>query len=146
MSDDTIKLTIDKDTISRYEKYYFSIHTKAHKSPIDHPYHESMNTWMRMRRAMMNALKQKWKDFIVWLIEESGYSDIKIDKCKVRQVIYYPTSRRHDPDNTSPKFILDGLVEGGMIVDDDSTHIVSLILECGVDKEYPHTDIYITKL
>jgi len=143
---EAIKLTIDENTLSRYEDYYFSIHTKAKKKPIAHPYHDSMNTWMIMKRPMMNALKQRWKDFIRWYVEEQGYSNLRIERCEVRHVIYYPTNRRHDLDNTTPKFIIDGLVEGGMVVDDDSEHIVRLILECGIDKAYPHTDIYITIL
>lgn len=54
-------------------------------------------------------------------------------------MIYYPTERRHDVDNTTPKFVLDGLVESGMVVDDDSKHIQKLTLQCGIDKERPRT-------
>ena len=96
-----------------------------------------------MKRPMMNALKQRWKDFIRWFVEKQGYSNLRIEKCEVHQKIYYPTGRRHDNDNTTPKFILDGLVDGGMIVDDDSSHIVKLTLECAVDNERPRTELYI---
>lgn len=129
-----------------YEVFYFQIHTKAKKKPIAQPYHESMNTWMIMKRPMMNALKQRWKDFIRWFVNEQGYSNLRIEKCEVRQIIYYPTNRRHDTDNSTPKFILDGLVESGMIIDDDSEHITKLTLECAVDKGYPRTELYITIL
>lgn len=142
----SIKLIIDNDVISKYEAYYFGIHTRAEKKPIAQPYHESMNKWMIMKRPMMNALKQRWKDFIRWVVDEQGYSNLRIDKCEVRQVVYYPTNRRHDIDNSTPKFILDGLVESGMIVDDDSAHIVRLVLECGFDDKHPRTEIYIKTL
>ena len=99
-----------------------------------------------MKRPMMNALKQRWKDFIRWYVEEQGYSNLRIKRCEIRQVIYYPTNRRHDIDNSTPKFVLDGLVESGMIVDDDCTHITKLTLECGVDKEHPRTELYINIL
>lgn len=141
-----IRLIIDSDVISRYEVFYFQIHTKATKKPIAQPYHESMNTWMIMKRTMMNALKQRWKDFIRWFVNEQGYSNLRIEKCEVRQIIYYPTNRRHDTDNSTPKFILDGLVESGMIIDDDSEHITKLTLECAFDKEHPRTELYITIL
>lgn len=143
MAGKTITLVIDDNVLSMYNEYYFSLHTKAKKNPIAHPYHESMNIWMIMKRPMMNGLKQRWKDFIRWFVNEQGYSNLRIDKCEVHQVIYYPTNRRHDVDNSVPKFVLDGLVEGGMIVDDDSTHLVRLMLECGVDKERPRTEIHI---
>jgi hypothetical protein len=41
---------------------------------------------------------------------------------------------------------LDGLVESGMVIDDDSEHITRLILECDVDKEHPRTELYINIL
>lgn len=140
---DTILLTIDEDALSRYEDYYFSIHTKAHKKPIQHPYHESINVWMIMKRPMMNALKQKWKDFICYFVNEQGYSNLRIDKCEICQTVFYPNNRRHDTDNSVPKFILDGLVESGMILDDDSKHVTKLTLECNTDAQHPRTEILI---
>lgn len=144
--EDTILLTIDNDTLLRYDKYYFERHPKAYKRPIQHPYHESINAWMIMKRPMMNALKQKWKDFICYFIEEQGYSNLRIDRCEIHQTVYYSTNRRHDVDNSTPKFLLDGLVESGMIQDDDSKHITKLTLECKTDAENPRTEILITLL
>ena len=92
----------------------------------------------------MNALKQRWKDFIRWYIDEQGYSNLRIEQCEIHQKIYYPSALRHDPDNSVPKFILDGLVESGMIVDDDSRHIRLLSMECLVDRNHPRTELTIT--
>lgn len=58
---DKIKLIINNNTLLEYEKHYFNHHSKAKKKPIANPYHESINTWMIMKRPMMNALKQRWK-------------------------------------------------------------------------------------
>lgn len=85
----------------------------------------------------------KWKDFIKYFVEEQGYSNLRITKCEINQVIYYPNNRRHDVDNSTPKFVIDGLVESGMIIDDDSNHITKLTLECGVDKVHPRTELLI---
>lgn len=137
----TIKLTIDNKAVEEYCEHYFSIHTKAKKKPINHPYHESINVWMIMKRPMMNALKQKWKDFMVWFINKQGYANLRIEKCELSFSTYYPNHRRHDPDNSAPKFILDGMVEGGLLVDDDSTHITKLTLQCFVDEKRPRTEI-----
>ena len=138
-----IKIEIDDSILSKYEDYYFSIHKRATKKPIKHPYHESINEWMIMKRPMMNALKQKWKDMIVWLVCDQGYSNLRIERCEIEQVVYYPNNRRHDIDNSVPKFILDGLVQSGMIVDDDCNHITKLTLRCGVDIERPRTELTI---
>ena len=138
-----IKLVIDNSTLERYEQYYFSIHPRASKRPIENPYHPTINTWMIMKRPMMNALKQKWKDFIVWFIKEQCYTNLHIEKCEMKFTTYYKTNRRHDIDNGCPKFILDGLSESGFIIDDDSKHITSLTMECYVDKDNPRTEIEI---
>lgn len=143
LSTKTIMLVIDMDAIDRYAEQYFLIHTRAKNKPIKHPYHESINQWMIMKRAMMNALKQKWKDFIKWFVDEQGYSNLHIEQCEISQKIYYPNHRRHDVDNSTPKFILDGLVESGMVVDDDSSHITKLTLECDVDAKNPRTELQI---
>ena len=123
--------------------YYFEQHPRAKKRPIAHPYHESINAWMVMKRPMMNALKQRWKDFITWFVADQGYANLHIDRCELRFVTYYSTNRRHDVDNSCPKFIIDGLCQAGLIVDDDSTHVTKLTLECYVDAIDPRTEIHI---
>lgn len=139
-----IKLVIDNTVLEKYESYYFSKHPKAKKKPIAHPYHESINTWMIMKRPQMNALKQRWKDFIIWLVLNSEHKDVHIEQCKLCFTTYYGTERRHDIDNGCPKFILDGLCESGFIIDDDSKHITSLSMQCFVDVDNPRTEIEIT--
>lgn len=146
IKDKKIIITIDNEDLADYEKYYFSIHPRAQKKPIKHPFHESINVWMIMKRPKMNALKQKWKDFIIWLVNERGYTNLHINKCEISQTVYYPNNRRHDTDNSVPKFILDGLVESGMIIDDDSAHVTKLTLMCATDIERPRTELHITVL
>lgn len=101
-----------------------------------------------MKRPQMNALKQKWKEFISWLIQNSEYKNVHIEQCEVKFITYYGTARRHDIDNGCPKFIIDGLCENGFIIDDDSKHITSLTMQCFVDTENPRTEIevYVSKL
>lgn len=143
-----IKLVIDNTVLEDYEKVYFAKHPKAKKKPIAHPYHESINQWMIMKRPQMNALKQRWKEFIEWFVENSEYKEICVEQCELKFTTYYGTSRRHDIDNGCPKFILDGLCESGFIIDDDSKHITSLTMQCSVDTENPRTEIevYVSKM
>ena len=136
-----IKLVFDNDTLDEYAEYYFTIHPRAKKKPIPYPYHESINRWMIMKRPQMNALKQKWKDFIIWFVDNQGYSNLRIEKCELSFSTYYYTNRDHDVDNSVPKFIIDGLSGSGLIVDDSISHVTKLTLECFVDKERPRTEI-----
>jgi len=138
-----ITLVIDDEVLRRYEEHYFALHPRARRIPIAHPYHESINTWMILKRAAMNALKQRWKDFGVWFIEDQGYTNLRIKKCEMTYEIYFPTHRRHDNDNYAPKFLQDALVESGFVVDDDSEHITKLTLCCGIDPDWPRTEIHI---
>ena len=140
----TIRLVFDGDTLRRYEEEcYFVKHPKAKKKPLAHPYQESMNVWMIMKRPQMNALKQKWKDFMVWFIEDQGYANLRIEKCEMTYTVYKPTRRRLDLDNNSPKFLQDGLVDAGFVEDDDMNHITSLTLRGGYDPDRPRTEILV---
>ena len=55
------------------------------------------------------------------------------DKTTVKITYYFRTKIRHDPDNYSGKFILDGLVKAGIIAD-DSFNNINLILSGKYDK------------
>ena len=129
--------------MKKYNEYYFKLHPKAKKIPIDKPRHPSINTWCILPRIQMNALKQKWKDFGCWWIKELGYSDMKLDSFEIIITVFFDTKRRHDVDNQTPKFLLDSFSESGFIVDDDEKHLHSLTLKTGYDKEHPRTEIEI---
>lgn len=136
-------LFITQESVDEYTKHYFLEHPRAKNPPIKHPYHPSINEWMIMKRMAMNSTKQKWKDFIIWLVGRAGYTNLGIQKCDIEVFTYYKSNNPHDPDNSVPKFILDGMVDSGMIVRDDHKHVLSLKLQCGVDKENPRTEIKI---
>lgn len=138
-----IRMMFDGETLRRYEKYYFEKYPKRKKKPIAQPCHESINVWMIMKRPMMNVLKQRWKEFMVWFVEDQGYANLRIAQCEMSFTVYYGNNRRHDVDNTTPKFVIDGMVQAGLVEDDDSGHIRALTLRCGTDTEHPRTEISI---
>lgn len=141
-----ISIIFDEETIDAYARYYFERHPKAKNKPIARPIHPSINEWMRMKRMTMNGVKAKWKDFTVWLIETLGYKGLQIEECEITYRTIYKTNRRHDADNATPKFVLDGLVESGFLVDDDVKHVKRLILEGDVDSKHPRTEIHLTNV
>jgi len=138
-----IKLTLDQAVLDKYNRYYFLEHPKAKKVPIEHPYHPSINTWIILPRIQMNALKQKWKDFVKFWMKLERLENRQLDDFDIVLTVYFNTKRRHDTDNQVPKFILDGFTESGFIVDDDEKHLHSLTLKTGYDKENPRTEIEI---
>ena len=139
----TITLTLNKEVLEKYNQYYFKKYPKRKKVPIERPLHPSINVWMIMKRPAMNNLKQIWKEFCVWWIQDLGYQNLNLKEFEMTFITYMPTKRRSDPDNMSPKFILDGFSEAGLILDDDGTHLKSLTLQTSYDKENPRTEILI---
>lgn len=113
------KLVLDQDLVDEYNKYYFKQNPRLRKKYIDRPMHPSLNTWMILTRIKMNTLKQKWKEFGVWWIKKEKLDGLMLDKFEMIFTTYMPTRRRIDPDNTSPKFLLDSFTEAGFIKDDD---------------------------
>ena len=139
-----IRIVLDQGTIDRYCEHYFRMHPRARKVPIPSPVHPSLNSWMIMRRPEMNGFKQKYKDYIVFVMDELGLTNMQIDDCDITLLYYFPTNRRHDCDNYTPKFFLDGLTEAGVITDDDFLHVHSLRIYGEIDRDNPRTEIIIT--
>lgn len=136
-----LTLVIDDNVADKYNMHYFEEHPRARVKRIKQPIHPSLNQWMIMQRQSMNKTKQTWKDFIVWFIEDIGYTNYGIEQCDVKITSYFKTKARHDNDNYVPKFLLDGLVLSGFIMDDDSKHLENLILRCDSDFNNPRTEI-----
>ncbi len=140
----TLKLILDEDALNKYwRRCYKKKHPKARVKPIEKPKHPSINEWMIKGRISMNQLKQKWKEFVVWWIYELHLENKNLANYEMIFTVFNKTKQRIDPDNTVPKFILDGFVAAGLLVDDDGSHMKSLTLKTGYDKKYPRTEIEI---
>jgi hypothetical protein len=96
-----------------------------------------------MKRPQMNDLKQKWKDFTIWVVKKYGYENLHISKAIITYNFYFGNKRRHDNDNYVCKFTNDGLVDSGIVVDDDYLHLNPLIKHSDYDKEHPRMEILI---
>lgn len=142
MSAKILRLSITQEDVDIYNKYYSLIHKKAKKMPIDRPIHPSLNQWTTIKnRVMMNAIKQKWKEFAIFWCKYHKLEGMMLDDYAIEYVTYMPSKRRADPDNYTCKFLLDGFVEAGFLADDDGSHMRALILRTGYDKKNPRTDI-----
>lgn len=142
-SENYIKLILDNDVLDKYNEYYFKQHPRAKKKPIEKPRHPSLNQWIILPRIQMNALKQKWKDFVCYWIKSEELDKEQLDNFEIIVTTYFDSKRRTDLDNHVIKFILDGFTESGFIVDDDSKHLHSLTFKAGYDKDNPRTEIEI---
>ena len=100
----------------------------------------SNNQFMGNSRSFVPYHRQKteWH----WLIKSAIKKKPKepIRSAVVTITYFFPDRRRRDPDNYSGKFILDPLVQEGILID-DSFSVVELVLRAEVDKNNPRTEI-----
>lgn len=84
------------------------------------------------KRYAYQAEKKQWADIIAYTCRPKP--PYPLARAKVTLHYYFKDKRRHDPDNYSGKFILDGLVKAGILVD-DSFQVIDLELKASVDTE-----------
>lgn len=146
-------IVIDIPTMEKYKTYYFKKYPRRRVFPFAsrktgsiNPIPPSLNQWMVMQRPQMNHVKQQWKDFVVWLVNDYGMSDLNIETATITFTYYFKDKRRRDADNYTPKNIFDGFTESGLIVDDDFEHIQMLCIKGGYDKHNPRVEILIEEV
>lgn len=136
-------IIIDQVKVDAFNQKYFDEHPRAKKSAIKAPQHPSLNEYLGMSNVAVNNLKGRWEEFVRYILTDLNLTDKKINKCRITYKTYFKFNRRHDLDNISPKFIFDGFVKAGFLIDDDYQHITSLTTLCDIDKENPRIEILV---
>lgn len=69
-------------------------------------------------------------------------------KVAVKAIFYFSYARRRDPDNAngSLKAAYDGIVDAGLVVDDDYEHMERMPPIFKGDKAYPRVELTITRI
>jgi Holliday junction resolvase RusA-like endonuclease len=146
-----IKIVIDRDVLDKYYEEYFEKYSRRKKKPIDRPFPPSLNRFIAMKRIQQNDIKQKYKEFSIWLASFYKIANLHLDKAKIIYQFYFQDRRRRDMDNLvlTPKFFQDGFVVAGVLVDDSGDILeiefgsfkydrinprVEIIIECNHDK------------
>lgn len=128
--EDIVVIEFTQELLDEWTKLYFKEHPRSRKKPLETPAQPSLNKWIILMRIAMNKMKQDYKSFVEFVVRENGLNDLGISECKCRYITYRKSKGRIDLDNTTPKFILDGLTAeaSGVLVDDSSTCITELTL------------------
>jgi Holliday junction resolvase RusA-like endonuclease len=140
-----IKVIIDKNVIEKYNNHYFSKYPKRHAIPIEKPIPPSLNRFTAMTRIAQNAVKQKYKEFSIWLASYYKIANLNLSNLKIVFTFYFADKRRRDFDNLmlTPKFIDDGFVEAKVFVDDSGDILKIQFENFQYDKENPRVEIEI---
>ena len=85
-------------------------------------------------------LKSEAEERVIWPAKALP----KMDRVRLH-ITWYRSNRRHDPDNilAGTKFILDGLVQAGVLENDGWKEIDSISHDWKVDKDNPRVEVEI---
>jgi len=94
----------------------------------------------RMKKA---AVTKKCRRLAREAIEESGVESGPWEKSSVKAVFYHAQKRRRDQWNYAAmlKGYVDGVVDAGLLVDDDSEHLTTLPVEFRLDQKCPRVEL-----
>lgn len=105
--------------------------------PSDNKFKGRQNVWE------YRELKKQWLEMVMTICRPRPTKPIK--KAVVTITYFFKTKGRRDPDNFNGKFILDGLVKGGILAD-DSFQCIDLQLRGRHDPLNPRTEIQIQEV
>lgn len=137
------KIISDMEKYDQYIAHYFLSNPRRRKPPFPSPIHPSINDWHSMKRQQKNNLKQEWEKFAKWLIDQYGFRGLEISECAIVYSLYFKTKHRRDLGNFVFKFFEDGIVQTGMLTDDNMNVINPLVIKGAYDKENPRMEILI---
>ncbi|WP_425447761.1 RusA family crossover junction endodeoxyribonuclease [Dethiothermospora halolimnae] len=108
--------------------------------------HPSLNEWAYKWHYRKRAKeKKRWGEMVHWIARPKKPKE-PIEKAEITVIYYFKINRRHDFDNYIPKFILDGLVDVGIIKDDDLKHLNNINIIQKVDRQNPRTEVVIKEV
>ena len=90
-----------------------------------------------------SIMKQTYTDMVAWLAKKlPAYEKVALI------ITWYEPDRRRDPDNimAGQKFILDGMVQAGVIPDDSQKYILGIYHRFKVDRKNPRVEVEIVDM
>lgn len=140
---DVFTIIVDNDKINRYSEKYFEEFPRRKIKPIAKPIPPSLNQFIAMRREQQNSIKQKYKQFAIWLANHYGIANLYWSGAIFKYTFFFPDRRRRDVDNLmlTPKFFNDGFVEAGVLEDDNGERLTILFSPFQYDTRNPRLEI-----
>ncbi len=110
-----------------------------------HPNHPVISHGGRMKKA---AAAKRYRRLARQATEENNVATAPWQLASIKAHFYHKTSRRRDDVNSmqSLKSAYDGIVDAGLLVDDDSEHLKTLTPEFHKDTVFPRVELIITRM
>jgi Holliday junction resolvase RusA-like endonuclease len=107
----------------------------------------SLNKWRNMHHHQEAKEKKHWENAVIYeVIKNKLKPRTPMQKALVTYIYYFPTRHRHDPDNYTGKWLMDGLVKSGILQDDSFDNVEINITMGGVDKHKPRVEIEVQEV
>ena len=99
------------------------------------------------RFAKAGAIK-KYRRLAREAVEAGGTETAPWDRVLVSAIFYYKDKRRRDQDNAmaSLKAAYDGIVDAGLVIDDDYKHMKREYVDFALDANCPRVELTIARL
>lgn len=99
------------------------------------------------RQRMMKAAATKKQRKIARESAEDAIRGERWEKASLKATFYHKTQRRRDALNSLSmlKGAVDGVIDAGLLPDDDSQHLRSEGAEFAIDREWPRVELTFTK-
>ena len=99
-------------------------------------------------RMMKARATRKYKRLTREAVEDAKIESMPWWRCTVDAKFFYKTKRRRDQDNAmgSLKAAYDGIVDAGLVADDDYEHMKRLYVDFEIDKKHPRVELTITRV
>ena len=97
---------------------------------------------------MKASATKRYRRLTCEAVEEEQVENTPWECCAVEATFYFKTERRRDQDNAmgSLKSAYDGIVDAGLVEDDDFEHMKRLYVDFEIDKKYQRVDLKITRV
>lgn len=145
-----IKIVLDKESLERYDKHDAKLRPKRKNKVLNwcgktrNGCLPSLNVFLNVGSRMeQNQRKQTFSNYVEFVIDEMGISNLNIDKCVIIVKQYKGDKRKFDVDNILTKSFMDSLVKKKVIVDDNYTIVPLVILTGEYDKGNARSEIII---
>jgi hypothetical protein len=98
-------------------------------------------------RFLKAAATKKYRRISREAVEAEGIESIPWEHIIVKVAFFYKTNRRHDQDNAmgSLKAAYDGIVDSGLVSDDDYEHMERGLPTFDTDRQFPRVELTITR-
>ncbi len=99
-------------------------------------------------RFMKASAIKKYRRLSKEAVQEEGIESGPWRKVEVNAVFYHETKRKHDEDNAtgSLKAAYDGIVDSGLVTDDDYDHMKRGSPKFSIDKKHPRIELTISRI